>query len=310
MKKYLSLMRFDHWIKQLFILPGILVALVLTKDLPSAQSIGLRTVAGFLSVCLVASSNYVINEWLDAGSDRYHPVKKNPVAETERLNPKAVCLFYVGSLLTGLLIALAVSRTFVFTMLWLWGMGVLYNVKPFRVKDIPYLDVFAESVNSAIRLLAGWFIVTDRFLPPVSAVLGYWFAGAFLMAAKRFAEYRMIHDPEAAGRYRRSFRTYSARSLAILSFFCAMLSVFFIGVFLIKYRIELILFMPFFIGLFCYYAHIACQEDSAAQRPEKLVREKGLLLYLLILAVVFAVTMTVDIPWLDQLLSDVLIPIS
>lgn len=310
MKKYLSLMRFDHWIKQLFILPGIPVALVLTKEPPSVQSLVLRAAAGFLSLCLVASSNYVINEWLDAGSDRYHPVKKNRVAVTERLNQKAVWLLYAGSLLAGLFLGFAVSRAFVFTMLCLWGMGILYNVKPFRIKDIPYLDVFAESVNSAIRLLAGWFIVTDRFFPPVSVVLGYWFAGAFLMSAKRFAEYRMIRDPEAAGRYRRSFRTYSERSLAILSFFCAVLSVFFIGVFLIKYRIELLLFMPFFIGLFCYYAHIACKEDSAAQRPEKLYREKGLLLYILILAVVFAVTMTVDIPGLDRLLSDVLIPIS
>ena len=51
-------------------------------------------------------------------------------------------------------------------------MGILYNVKPVRTKDIPVLDVLSESVNNAIRLLTGWFAVTGVFLSPVSITSG------------------------------------------------------------------------------------------------------------------------------------------
>ena len=37
----------------------------------------------------------------------------------------------------------------------------MYNVKPFRFKDIVYLDVIIESLNNPIRFL-GWFIVVDK----------------------------------------------------------------------------------------------------------------------------------------------------
>ena len=49
----------------------------------------------------------------------------------------------------------------------------------------------------------------------------------------------MIDDKELAEKYRRSFRYYSERSLLISTFFYAICPVFFLGVFLIKYRIEL-----------------------------------------------------------------------
>jgi hypothetical protein len=90
----------------------------------------------------------------------------------------------------------------------------------------------------------------------------------------------------------------------ISSFFYALASVFFVGIFLIKYRIELILFMPALMGLFCYYLWLSFKEDSAVQKPEKLYREKGLMLYCAVLAVLFFVLMYVDIPWLSVFSSD------
>ena len=99
----------------------------------------------------------------------------------------------------------------------------------------------------------GWFIASGSTIPPSSLLLGYWMAGAFLMATKRFAEYRMINDKTLAGLYRKSFKYYTEKSLLLTSFFYAMCSVFFIGIFLIKYRIELVLLMPILIGLFSYY---------------------------------------------------------
>lgn len=307
-KKYIRIARPDHWIKQLFIVPGIVFACVLVKPALGA-GLAFNAVAGFLSTCLIASSNYVINEWLDAEFDRFHPTKKHRSVVENDLKKGIVYAMYFALAAVGLALAALVCLPFFLTELWLWVMGVVYNVKPLRTKDIPIVDVLSESVNNAIRLLLGWFIVTDAFLPPVSIVIGYWLAGAFLMAIKRFAEYKMINDPELAGRYRKSFRYYTEKSLLVSAFYYGMSSVLFVGIFLIKYRLELILFMPFFIGLFCYYVRIAYKKDSAVQKPEKLFREKGLMLYCAALCVLFFVLMLVDIPIIGTLISDTLIPL-
>lgn len=309
MKNYLKLMRYDHWIKQLFIIPGMLIAFVIIPVGSVSFELCIRAVLGLLSVSLVASSNYIINEWLDAKTDSFHPLKKDRVAVTNTLNPLIVYLLYFVTFGFGVLIGMSVSMYFLCSLLLLWIMGIFYNVKPFRTKDIAYLDVYTESVNNAIRFLTGWFIVTDKCYPPVSIVFGYWFAGAFLMSMKRFAEYRMIDSPKIAAQYRKSFKTYTEQKLIILSFYNAMLSVLFVGIFLIKYRIELIVFMPLYIGLFCYYFHISCKDDSAAQRPEKLWEDKGILLFIVVLLFVFVLAMLIDIPILEQLLSNNLIPI-
>ena len=164
-----------------------------------------------------------------------------------------------------------------------------------------------------IRLLLGWFIVFNAaenpLLPPISMVIGYWMLGAFLMAIKRYAEYRMIGDPILAGKYRKSFKSYSEKSLLTSAFFYAMCSIFFTGIFLIKYRIELVLLVPFLIGLFCYYFWLSYEKDSAVQKPEKLYREKYLMTYCFLVAVMFAVLVFVDIPQLKFLTEIELVPL-
>ena len=304
--KYIKIMRLDHWIKQLFIVPGCIFSLILTRTEITVET-ALHFVLGFFATCFIASANYVINEYLDAEFDKYHPVKKNRPAVSAGLDGKAVFALWILLTFIGCVISLFVGKSFLATVLWLWVMGILYNVKPIRTKDLPIIDVLSESMNNAIRLLMGWFIVSSNTLPPCSIILGYWMGGAFLMGTKRYAEYRMINDPDIAANYRKSFAFYTESSLLLSSFYYAMLSVFFTGIFLIKYRIELILFIPLLIGLFCYYFHLSFKADSAVQKPEKLFREKGLMLLCAACAALFVLLMLVDIPWLSMFAENTLL---
>lgn len=309
MRKYIQILRLDHWIKQMFILPGFICAIILTET-TITNKLFFNILIALLATSMVASANYVINEWLDAEFDKFHPVKKKRVAVTEHVQSSIIWLIWASLTIVGLLAGYLINTPFMFMIGWLWLMGILYNVKPFRTKDIPIVDVLSESVNNMIRLMLGWFVVSPITLPPGSLILGYWMLGAFLMAVKRYAEYRMINDPVIAGNYRKSFRFYSLKSLLVSSAFYAMLSVLFIGIFLIKYRIELILFMPFFIGLFCYYLYLSYAEDSAVQKPEKLYHEKWLMLYCGVLIGIFSFLMVVNIPELSIFTSNELINIS
>ena len=308
MKNYIKIARPDHWVKNAFILPGVAIAILLT-DFTFTYGVIVKFILGFFATCFIASANYVINEWLDAEFDKYHPTKKYRPVVSENMKLSYVLIEYALLIVLGLCLAFSVSRIFAYMEIWLLIMGVLYNVKPIRTKDIPYLDVLSESINNMIRLLLGWVIITSDFQPPISILIGYWFAGAFLMATKRFAEYRMIGDPSVAGLYRKSFAHYTETSLLVSSFFYAMCATFFIGVFMIKYRMEYIIAMPFVFGLFCFYLYIAFKPDSAVQKPEKLYKEKSLLLYIAVLVVILALLTFVDLPmpsyWVNPTLFDV-----
>jgi len=187
------------------------------------------------------------------------------------------------------------------TLVSLLFMGLVYNVNPVRSKDRPYFDVISESVNNPIRFLVGWFVLAPDAIPPASILLSYWMGGAFLMAIKRYAEYRFIDDPQRAALYRRSFAGYSEATLLQSSFLYAILSSFFLGVFLIKYRMEFILSLPFFALLFVWYLRMGMRTRSVAQTPEKLYKEKRFLSFVGVLCVVVFVCFFVDLPWLEDL---------
>lgn len=293
---YIKIARPDHWIKNAFIFPGLVLAFILIGAQDTIPVLLLKLVCGFLSTCLIASANYVINEWLDAEFDKFHPTKKNRPVVSENMKFSLVMVEYAICILGGMGLAFLVNIPFVLTELWLLVMGVLYNVKPIRTKDIVFLDVLSESVNNMIRLMLGWYIVSADFYPPLSIMVGYWMAGAFLMAVKRFAEYRMINNPEIAGLYRKSFAKYTESTLLCSAIFYALCSIFLIGIFLLKYRIEYLIAMPVVFLLYCYYLYIAYKPDSAAQKPEKLFKEKKLMILVGVLLVLFVVLTIVDIP--------------
>ena len=306
MKNYVKIARPDHWIKNFFIMPGVAIAFLLTEH--SIRDINIiKLICAFFATCMIASANYVINEWLDAPFDKFHPTKKNRPVVAENMKFSIVIAEYIALIIVGVILALLVNKPFLITSLILLFMGFLYNVKPFRTKDIAYFDVLSESVNNMLRLMMGWFVVTDSSLPPSSILIGYWMSGAFLMATKRFAEYRMIGNPETAGLYRRSFKYYSEKTLLASALFYSLVSTFCLGVFLIKYRIEYLLCMPLVFLLFSYYVAMAFDPDSAVQRPEKLFKEKTLMFMVFVIIIAFTALTFVNVDFLHSLTSNELI---
>jgi len=299
MKDYIKIARPDHWIKNMFIMPGIVMGLLifgLDKLVPNIGNI----VIGTIATCFIASANYVINEWLDAEFDKYHPIKKNRPVVVSGLEFKYVMLEYVGLIILGLGLSLIVNIPFFWVEVILLVMGDLYNVKPIRTKDIPYLDVLSESFNNVIRLLLGWFMINATHIPPMSVMVAYWLCGAYLMNVKRYSEYRMIANPELAGLYRKSFKYYTEGRLLAISLFYGMGATVALSHFIVVYRMEYIIALPLVIALFVYYFMLSFKEDSVVQKPEKLYKEKGLFVLILIIIILLLVLTFIDIDILHK----------
>lgn len=275
---YLRMARLDHMTKHVFILPGLVLAWVL-RD-PPLEGAWIRILGGFASAVLVASANYILNEWLDREFDAFHPDKSRRPAVTTALSPLPVWGSYAACSLLGLWLASQVGPVFLVTSLLFWGSGVAYNVQPLRTKDTPYLDVLSESFNNPLRLMLGWSMIEQTSVAPGSLLLAYWMGGAFLMGAKRLSEYREIASGAGVGvlhRYRRSFRRYTEERLTISCFVYALLSTLLLGFFMVKYRIEYLVACPFVIAMFAHYLSLSLRSGSVAQKPEKLFREKRLM---------------------------------
>jgi 4-hydroxybenzoate polyprenyltransferase len=77
LRAHMQIMRLDHSIKNIFVLPGIIVPLSVLGTSRLSPHLGWNLVVGFVATTLIACSNYVLNEVLDAPFDRLHPKKKN-----------------------------------------------------------------------------------------------------------------------------------------------------------------------------------------------------------------------------------------
>ncbi|MBO9518182.1 MAG: UbiA family prenyltransferase [Porphyrobacter sp.] len=307
---YLSLARFDHITKHVFILPGLVLAYAL-REPPLADAIW-KVPIGFLSAIAIASANYVINEWLDREFDAHHPTKSRRAAVACSLSPGLVTVEYLIFAVLGLLLAKVLGGYFFMVSAAFLISGLIYNVRPIRSKDRPFVDVISEAVNNPIRLTLGWLMIDPTSLPPLSLLLAYWFGGAFLMGSKRLSEYRDIvasEGIETLERYRRSFSGYTAESLTVSCLVYAMVSSFFVGVFLIKYRLEYLLAFPFVVGLFGCYFWLAMIKNSIAQRPERMFRSRRLMTALVVTALVLLVLTFADIPELGQLTERTFTPV-
>jgi 4-hydroxybenzoate polyprenyltransferase len=301
-RAHIGIARPDYWFKNVFVIPGIIIALGTVSGV-DAGNLAVRIVIGFVAVCLVASSNYTLNEVLDAPSDRHHPEKKLRAVPSGRVKPGAAYVQWLLLFAAGIALALTISVPFMLPLLALWIMGVVYNVPPVRSKDQPYVDVLSEAINNPLRMLAGWFMVTTATIAPASLLFSYWMIGCYFMALKRYAELASLTNRTTAGAYRRSFAFYTPERLIVSIMFYAAAAMLFFGAFCMRYRLELILAFPLVALVMAMYLRVALKPNSAAQNPERLYRERGLMTAVIATTIAMVILLRVDLPVMYRLVT-------
>lgn len=284
MVEYLKVCRPDHWLKNIFIVFGHVVAWVLALDFAADAGLAWKALASLIPACLVASANYILNEILDAPFDALHPTKKHRGIPAGRVKVRVLWWMMGGLVVAAFALAwwLGFNWAYQLALLLLLLSGIAYNVPPLRLKDRAFLDVIAESFNNPIRLWLGYYALADaHHVPPLSIVLAWWFFGALLMTGKRYAEFRFIGCAEASGRYRRSFRVYNETTLILAMITYANLFCFCTGIAMAVYeRLNNLVFVfPLIVAAVIAYFRHAMKEETARLEPEQLLRNPWIIFW-------------------------------
>jgi 4-hydroxybenzoate polyprenyltransferase len=280
--EYLRPLRFDHWIKNLVVPVGSLLALAARRSYPDGAEIGALVLA-FVVSGLVSSVNYAVNEILDAPFDARHPTKRDRPIPSGRVR--------VGPLL----VLTAAVALLAFGLSWwllppavlggagaLFLAGLVYNLPPLRLKDWPYLDAVTESLTNPIRIAIGWHAVAAG-APPVLLLVTVWAFGAFLMTGKRLAELRLLGD--LAARYRPTFRAYSVAGLFLVQLAYALVGFGALARLVATQRPEVLPALPLVAVLLGWAFKMTFEPESPLIDPEHLYRRP---VFLLVAIAIFA----------------------
>lgn len=107
---------------------------------------------GIASFCLLSSSNYILNDILDAAKDKKHPLKRHrPIAKQAITIEEAIAgvlLLGIG----GMVLAFLVNPSF-FLLAFLFVF--IHQLSYFWFRTVPVVDVLAIASGYLLRIMAG-----------------------------------------------------------------------------------------------------------------------------------------------------------
>ncbi len=156
MKNYAKLLRIEQWVKNLF----VFIPAFFSRNLIHT-TIFWESLLAFFAFCFIASSVYILNDYVDIESDKIHPEKCNrPLASGKISLSTARILFFVMIILSGLCISILYSQgnTLWYKLAAVLGFYFLMNVAySLKLKHIPILDICIISLGFVLRVFAGGY---------------------------------------------------------------------------------------------------------------------------------------------------------
>jgi 4-hydroxybenzoate polyprenyltransferase len=186
----LRLMRPHQWVKNTFVLAGLLFGHAWHNPTLVTQ-----TLFAFVAFCLISSTIYILNDIVDIEQDRHHPSKRNRPLPSGKLKVSTAAIFALLMGASALTMASFASNTVVIILLLYALMNIAYSLK---LKHVVILDVFIIATGFMLRILAGTLGIG---IPPSQWLLlcGLMIT-LFLGFSKRRAEIIALSDDKSAHR--------------------------------------------------------------------------------------------------------------
>jgi 4-hydroxybenzoate polyprenyltransferase len=187
-----------QWVKNVF----VFAPLVFDEKLFDPNYLA-RTVAGFLLLCLISGTVYIINDLVDAEKDRQHPRKRNRPIASGRLPASAALAAAVLIPLASLPAGFLLNPLFGGILLGYLLLQIAYS---FLLKNLVIIDVLVIATGFVLRVAAGVPLVeAARFSPWMYVCMAL--LALFIGFNKRRHELALLR--ENANAHRESLQEYN-----------------------------------------------------------------------------------------------------
>ncbi|MRS04705.1 hypothetical protein EG832_16035, partial [bacterium] len=134
---YLRLLRPKQWVKNIFVfLPAFFAGRIADFDLLRQSFIA------FISLCLLASVIYVLNDVMDRAADRSHPVKRNRPVASGRASVRGALILAFVLCICGLAVAAGLGLSVLALACLYLAFNLAYRL---GLKHLAIFDVFFVS---------------------------------------------------------------------------------------------------------------------------------------------------------------------
>lgn len=193
---FLSL-RPKHWVKNLFIFAAPFFSLKIFEP-----DTFLKSFAGFLCWCFVASALYIFNDIVDRKHDILHPHKKNRPLASGRLKLGEACIIFILLSLFSFVFSGNLSLGFLLFIIGYFIINIVYSL---YLKEVFLLDVMCIAAGFVLRVASGAVLI--------NVVLSEWVIMCTLLLSlllgfgKRQEEISTLEDEAAC--HRKVLREYN-----------------------------------------------------------------------------------------------------
>ena len=156
----------------------------------------LRTLAGFVLLCLISGTVYLINDLVDIERDRQHPTKRNRPLASGQL-PKSVAIAAAIALPVIVLpLSFLLDVRFGLILSGYLGLQILYSL---WLKNVVIVDVMVVAAGFVLRVAAGVPLVSaERFSPWLYLFTSL--LALFMVLGKRRQEIVLLKDGASSSR--------------------------------------------------------------------------------------------------------------
>ena len=203
--KYFKLLRVEQWIKNLFVFAPLFFSGNIFR-----RNLFWESVFAFVVFSLVASSIYILNDYMDVESDRQHPEKKKRPLASGVVSKSSAVVFFIGLWVLAIIITVTGQYLFNYPM-WKFAsiiafyfiMNIAYT---FKLKHVAIIDICIIATGFVLRVLAGGYATGI----PISqwAILLTFVLALVLAIGKRRGE---LINAQISGKTRRALDGYNVQ---------------------------------------------------------------------------------------------------
>lgn len=260
MKKYLKLIRVKQWYKNIL----VFIALFFSFNIFNLN-LELLTISGFISLCLISSAGYILNDIIDLNLDKKHPEKcKRPLPSGKISIIQAYFLSFILYIL-GFFIAYNINFKFLSITLLLSILTLIYSI---YLKHIVIADILLISTNFILRALSGVFIIKVRLSQWF--LLAILFLAFYLVSAKRYGDILLMG--KKAKEYKPVLNDYSkdfVKTLINISL-TGLILIYGLYIYSIN-KLELFYLYPIYMYILLRYLYLIYQGNPFIRNPENFI---------------------------------------